>query len=111
MVVARKEDENELVSTRTEQPRAPRVVLGRFPPLVTMMKSTHSRQRDDFRRRGRPRRDGCFIRCVFVQSQVATVLVVVVDVGPHESDEMPLAEDHDVFEESLVPGLSAMASP
>ena len=46
----RKEDENELVSTRTEQPRAPRVVLGRFPPRVAMMKSTHSWQRDDFRR-------------------------------------------------------------
>ncbi len=36
LVVARKEDENELVSTRTEPPRAPRVVLGRFPPLATM---------------------------------------------------------------------------
>lgn len=50
LVVARKEDENELVSTRTEQPRALKVVLDRFLPLVTMMKSTHSRQRDDFRR-------------------------------------------------------------
>lgn len=31
LVIARKEDENELVSTLTEQPRAPRVVLDQSP--------------------------------------------------------------------------------
>jgi len=36
---------------------------------------------------------------------VATILVIVADICPHEPDEMPLAEDNDVLEK-LAPAIS-----
>ncbi len=44
-------------------------------------------------------RDRSQVRCVLVQPQVATVLVIVADVGSHEPDEMTFAKDHDVLKE------------
>ena len=44
-------------------------------------------------------RDRSQARCVLVQPQVATVLVIVADVSSHESDEMKCAENHDVLKE------------
>ena len=38
-------------------------------------------------------------RCVLVQPQVATVLMIVADVSSHEPDEMTRAENHDVLKE------------
>ena len=32
------------------------------------------------------------------QSQVTTIVVIIVDEGPGESDEVPFAQDDDVFE-------------
>ena len=42
-------------------------------------------------------RDRSQARCVLVQPQVATVLVIVADVSSHEPDEMTCAENHDVL--------------
>ncbi len=44
-------------------------------------------------------RDRSQARCVLVQPQVATVLMIVADVSSHEPDEMTCAENHDVFKE------------
>ena len=44
-------------------------------------------------------RDRSQARCVLVQPQVATVLVIVADVSSHEPDEMTCAENHDVLKE------------
>ena len=44
-------------------------------------------------------RDRSQTRCVLVQPQVATVLVIVADVSSHEPDEMTCAENHDVLKE------------
>ena len=44
-------------------------------------------------------RDRSQARCVLVQLQVATVLVIVADVSLHEPDEMTCAENHDVLKE------------
>ena len=38
-------------------------------------------------------------RCVLVQPQVATVLMIVADVSSHEPDEMTCTENHDVLKE------------
>ena len=72
---------------------------GCLSPLVSMVQSTDSRQCDDFRRRRRSVRDRSQARCVLVQPQVATVLVIVADVSSHEPDEMTCAENHDVLKE------------
>ena len=73
-------------------------VLRSLAPFVPMVQSAHPRQRDDFRRRRRSRRDRSLVRRVFTEPQVATILVIVADICPHEPDEMPLAEDNDVLE-------------
>ena len=52
---------------------------GCLSPLVSVVQSTDSRQCDDFRRRKRSVRDRSQARCVLVQPQVATVLVIVAD--------------------------------
>ena len=44
-------------------------------------------------------RDRSQARCVLVQPQVATVLMIVADVSSHETDEMTCAENHDVLKE------------
>ena len=44
-------------------------------------------------------RDRSQARCVLVQPQVATVLVIVADVSSHEPDEMTCAKNHDVLKE------------
>ena len=44
-------------------------------------------------------RDRSQARCVLVQPQVATVLMIVADVSSHEPDEMTCAENHDVLKE------------
>ena len=44
-------------------------------------------------------RDRSQARCVLIQSQVATVLMIVADVSSHEPDEMTCAENHDVLKE------------
>ncbi len=44
-------------------------------------------------------RDRSQARCILVQSQVATVLVIVADVSSHEPDEMTCTENHDVLKE------------
>ena len=44
-------------------------------------------------------RDRSQARCVLVQSQVATVLMIVADVSSHETDEMTCAENHHVLKE------------
>ena len=72
---------------------------GCLSPLVSMVQSTDSRQCDDFRRRRRSVRDRSQARCVLVQPQVATVLMIVADVSSHEPDEMTCAENHDVLKE------------
>ena len=64
-----------------------------------MVQSTGSRQCDYFRRRRRSVRDRSQARCVLVQPQVATVLMIVADVSSHEPDEMTCAENHDVLKE------------
>ena len=64
-----------------------------------MVQSTDSRQCDDFRRRRRSVRDRSQARCVLVQPQVATVLMIVADVSSHEPDEMTCAENHHVLKE------------
>ena len=72
---------------------------GCLSPLVSMVQSTDSRQCNDFRHRRRSARDRSQARCVLVQPQVATVLVIVADVSLHEPDEMTCAENHDVLKE------------
>ena len=42
---------------------------------------------------------GLSVRRVLIQSQVAAVLMVVADVGPHQPDQMTFAKDHDMLEE------------
>ena len=64
-----------------------------------MVQSTDSRQCDYFRRRRRSVRDRSQARCVLVQPQVATVLMIVADVSSHETDEMTCAENHHVLKE------------
>ena len=44
-------------------------------------------------------RDRSQARCVLVQPQMATVLMIVADVSSHEPDEMTCAENHDVLKE------------
>ena len=44
-------------------------------------------------------RDRSQARCVLVQPQVATVLMIVADVSSHEPDEMTCADNHDVLKE------------
>ena len=44
-------------------------------------------------------RDRSQARCVLVQPQVATVLMIVADVSSHEPDEMTCTENHDVLKE------------
>ena len=44
-------------------------------------------------------RDRSQARCVLVQPQVATVLMIVADVSSHEPDEMTCAENHHVLKE------------
>ena len=44
-------------------------------------------------------RDRSQARCVLVQPQVATVLMIVADVSSHETDEMTCAENHHVLKE------------
>ena len=72
---------------------------GCLSPLVSMVQSTDSRQCDYFRRRRRSVRDRSQARCVLVQPQVATVLMIVADVSSHETDEMTCAENHHVLKE------------
>ena len=72
---------------------------GCLSPLVSMVQSTDSRQCDYFRRRRRSVRDRSQARCVLVQPQVATVLMIVADVSSHEPDEMTCTENHDVLKE------------
>ena len=64
-----------------------------------VMKSSHSRNRHYFRRGEWPRRNRAFFRRVLIQSQVAAVLMVVADVGPHEPEQMTFAKDHDMLVE------------
>ena len=45
-------------------------------------------------------RDRSQARCVLVQPQVATVLMIVADVSSHEPDEMTCTENHDVAQEA-----------
>ena len=52
---------------------------GCLSPLVSMVQSTDSRQCDYFRRRRRSVRDRSQARCVLVQPQVATVVMIVAD--------------------------------
>ena len=44
-------------------------------------------------------RDRSQARCVLVQPQVATVLMIVADVSSHEPNEMTCTENHDVLKE------------
>ncbi len=72
---------------------------GGFAPFVAMVKSPDTRQRDDGRCRRRPRRNGSFVRGVFVQSQVDAVVVIISQVAVHKPSEMTLVENDDVLEE------------
>jgi len=63
-----------------------------------MVQPTHSRQRDDSRRRRWTWSNSPLVRGVFVETQVASVFVVVVDVAPHEPEKISLANYHDVVE-------------
>lgn len=76
----------------------PTTWLRGLAPFVPMVQSTHARQGDELRRPWGTWRDRCLVRRVFVETQVAAVFVVVADVPAHEPDQMPFAEDDDVFE-------------
>ena len=67
-------------------------------PLVAVMKSTDAGQRDDLGR-GRGRwRHGPSIWSILAQPQVASVLVIIADVGSNKSHEMAVAGDHHLRE-------------
>ncbi len=72
---------------------------GGFAPLVAMVESPDTRQRDDGRGRRRPWRNGSFVRGVFVQSQVDAVVVIISQVAVHKPNEMTLVENDGVLEE------------
>ncbi len=74
------------------------VVSSGLAPLIATVKPANPRQRDDFRRRGRPRRDDPSVWGVFVQSEVAAICVIVGQIRSDKPKKMALAEDDDMFE-------------